>query len=574
MNRRHFIPKQRSAKSLAHITEVFLKNITASLPQFLFWKDTNSIYLGCNLNYAQLVGLHSPEEIIGKTDADLHFQPSGHTADIFVRGDQDTLSGHPITNQQEILVLPNGKKLVALVSKLPIKDEDNQIFGIVGYFSDITELKEKEQALQQAKQQADAANQAKSQFIANMSHDIRTPLAGLLGMAEILAGKLKAPDDQAAIQDILNSGRLLLDLLNEIIEFSKLESHTLPVYEFRFNLQELVDSVVTLVKPAAEAKQLPLQVQFDECIPLELIGDSKRLQRILLNLLTNAIRFTHQGMVTVTVKLIRQNRQQVIIQLIVQDTGIGIPVDKQAVIFTRFSRLNPAYQGVYPGSGLGLALVKRFISDLEGEIEVESEDNKGSAFTCSIPLRATLLSGNKSINPPFQSNTAPVMHSHLAIPMQSKSLTKNSKKILLVEDNRLVQFAVQRQLEMLNCMVETADNGAEALKKIKINNYQLIILDLGLPDQDGCDVAVAIRQWQSRRCQNTPLVALSAHIDSEREHQCYASGISRVLTKPLTSNQAQELLELLATPHFLKETPSKKKLRSSILHRDHNHGKH
>ena len=453
MHRRHFLPKFRSAKSQAHITEVFLKNITASLPQFLFWKDVNSIYLGCNQNYARLVGLRSPEEIVGKTDEDLHFHPSGHTADIFVRGDQDTLSGHPITNQQEILALPNGQQIVALVSKLPIVDEDNQILGIVGYFSDITELKEKEQALQQAKQQADAANQTKSQFIANMSHDIRTPLTGLLGMAEILAERLQAKEDQTAIQDMLSAGRLLLNLLNEIIEFSKLENSTLPVYELRFNLPELIQNITTLIKPTADHKHLPFQVQFDEHIPSELIGDAKRLRRILLNLLDNAIRFTHQGSVTLTVKLAQHKRQQVIIQFIVQDTGIGIPGDKQKIIFTRFSRLHPSYQGIYPGSGLGLALVKRFMNDLEGEIELISQENKGSTFICTIPFKAALLSKQKN------ADTFKLISPQIA---EDRTI-----KILVVEDNSLVQRVLKHQLEALQCSVDTADNAAQAFQKVK-----------------------------------------------------------------------------------------------------------
>lgn len=533
MHRRYFHPKLRSAKSLAHITEVFLKTITASLPQFLFWKDVHSVYLGCNQNYAHLVGLHSPEEIIGKTDEDLRWQPTGHTADIFVHGDQDTLSGHPITNQQEILVLPNGQKLVALVSKLPIVDEDRHMLGIVGYFSDITELKEKEQALQQAKQQADAANHVKSQFIANMSHDIRTPLTGLLGMAEILADRLKADEDQTAIQDILNSGRLLLNLLNQIIEFSKLENNALPVYELRFNLSELIETTLTLIKPSAKNKQLPIQLEFDEQIPSELIGDAKRLQRILLNLLDNAVRFTQQGSVKLTVKLAKQEHQQVILQFTVRDTGIGIPLDKQELIFTRFSRLHPSYQGIYPGSGLGLALVKRFIQDLEGEVELASQENKGSTFICTIPFKAALLSRKKA-------------ESGLQL-ISPVAETDRAQTILIVEDNFLIQRVLQHQFEELKCVVSIANNAEQAFQKVKAQHYQLIILDLGLPDKNGCELAVDIRQWQEQHRQYTPLVALSAHINPEWEQRCYQAGMVRVFTKPLTQSQAQELLNLSAT---------------------------
>ena len=185
----------------AHIFKVFLKNISQSLPNFIFWKDKKSVYLGCNENFARLVGLSKPEDIIGKTDTDLNWQPTGHSAEEFIKGDQETLNGHPLTNREETLALPNGKKLITLVSKLPILDDDHQVLGIVGYFTDITLLKKKERALQQAKRQAEIANQAKSVFITNISHDLRTPLTGLLGMAEILQQEVKTQQGKAAADD-------------------------------------------------------------------------------------------------------------------------------------------------------------------------------------------------------------------------------------------------------------------------------------------------------------------------------------------------------------------------------------
>jgi PAS domain S-box-containing protein len=238
-------------KDNAYIIEISLKNITQSLPNYIFWKDAQSVYLGCNENFARLVGLRMPEEIIGKTDKDLNWQPVGDTAERFQQGDQATLAGRPITNQEETLALPNGKKLITLVSKLPILDDDHRVLGIVGYFTDITLLKKKERELRQAKRQAESANQAKSVFITNISHDIRTPLTGLLGMAKVLQQEVQTAQGKAAAADLFKAGMMLLNLLNEVIEFSRCESGNLPIHEVKFDLLEVIQSMVTLLKPSA-----------------------------------------------------------------------------------------------------------------------------------------------------------------------------------------------------------------------------------------------------------------------------------------------------------------------------------
>ena len=526
-------PRQ-TKKSAAQVFDIFLKNITRILPQYVFWKDTQSMYLGCNQNYAELVGLHSPEEIIGKTDLDLNWQLGGHTAELFQQGDRETLTGYPITNQQETLVLPNGKKLITLVSKLPIYDDLQNPLGIVGCFTDITPLKEKERELRQAKKQAEAANQTKSLFLMNISHDIRTPLSGLLGMAEILAQQMRGKADETAALDLIEAGKHLLDFLNEVIEFSKCESGDLPLYDQKFNLQELVNKVIALIKPSAHAKQLILNLTWDPYIPLYLIGDPIRIHRILLNLLTNAVKFTPRGHIDVRVAVLRKlKRQRFIIQLQVQDTGIGIPKDKQDLIFTRFERVHPAYQGQYHGCGLGLALVKQFIDALDGEISVESKENQGSTLTCLIPLREAL--------------SCPIYAEAISHPVAKKLQPtrelNQSIKVLLVEDNPLVQTATKHLLQSLDLCVDTAATGQKTLTQIQTQDYSLILMDIGLPDQSGCDVAKAVHRWQKKqRKKLSVIVALSAHLDEIETQRCFDSGMQQVFIKPLDKEKARELI--------------------------------
>ena len=515
------------------------------MPNYIFWKDAQSVYLGCNLNFACLVGLGTPEEIIGKTDQDLNWQPTGHSAEEFQQGDQETLNGHPLTNREEILALPNGKKLITLVSKLPILD-GNQVLGIVGYFTDITSLKKKERELRQAKRQAEAANQAKSVFIANISHDLRTPLTGLLGMAEVLQQEVQTAQGKAAAADLLKAGAMLLNLLNEVIAFSRCEAGGLPVHEIKFDLLEVTKSIVTLLKPSAQEKNLEFNVSLGNHLPRYVIGDAIRLQRILLNLLSNAIKFTHQGAIDFSVQLIRRKHHRAIIEFRVRDTGIGIREDQQAFIFTRFSRLHPAYEGQYPGSGLSLALVKQFVDELAGEIHVESAEGTGSTFSCLIPLRIPLSLGSEyshrvSSPPPENVNIK-----NPVIPFKPKLSSPAKAFVLVVEDNLIAQRVIKHLLESLNVVVETADNGAQALQKIQHYDYPLVMMDLGLPDQDGYQVTTTIHQWQRQHQHPVSLVvALSAHLGEVERQRCLAVGMMRAYEKPLQRKAAEELLRLV-----------------------------
>ena len=541
------------------IKQVFLRQMLHALPQFVFIKDRHSIYVDCNQNYAELVGLSSPAEIAGKSDKELNWQPGGHTADIFIKGDQDTLSGHPINNQEEILILPSGKKLTALVSKLPIVDDHDEILGIIGYFSDITVLKEKECELQQARQQAESANQAKSAFITNISHDIRTPLSAVISIANLFTHSAPETWSQDDAIDLLKSAQSLLNLLNEIIDYSKWESGDLPVYDVRFNLRETLNNVIDLYGVSAKEKQLELDYCVTSDIPDYFIGDHLRLQRILSNLLDNAIKFTAQGGVKLSVETLKRQQKKLIIKISVIDTGIGIPKEKQAMIFTRFNRLNPSYQGLYSGIGLGLPLVKQMVTELGGEIYVESVENKGSTFTCLLPLQLSLLSNSEQLK-----KSSIQVRSHCN---QSSSGQAISQQILLVEDNLLIQRVLKNQLEQLKVIVHTSDNGTQALEKIENNDYTLIIMDIGLPDQDGCEVAIAIHRYQTDHGRPlTPIIALSAHIDENRQQRCLAAGMISAWNKPLDQPKLEEIAALLRSGcEFTKESSSKAQNQTYFL---------
>ncbi len=401
--------------------------------------------------------------------------------------------------------------------------------------------------MRQAKRQAEAANQAKSVFITNISHDLRTPLTGLLGMAEVLQKEVHTTQGKAAAADLLKAGMMLLNLLNEVIEFSRCESGDLPLHEVKFDLLELIQNLIALLKPSAQDKNLDFNVTVDEHLPRYVISDSARLQRILLNLLGNAIKFTHQGAINLSIRVVKLKTQCVIVEYRVQDTGIGIREDQQALIFTRFSRLHPAYQGQYAGSGLGLALVKQFVNELKGEIHVESVEGQGSIFSCLIPLRIPLSSGSEYIHRVESPRPPADLHvKGSLIPFRSRSSATANPTVLIVEDNRMAQQVIKNLMESLGAIVETADDGAQALQKIQTHDFLLILMDLGLPDLDGYQVTLKIHQWQQENQHPISwVVALSAHLGEAERKRCLAAGMIRAYEKPLQREAAQELLDLI-----------------------------
>ena len=267
----------------------------------------------------------------------------------------------------------------------------------------------------------------------------------------------------------------------------------------------------------------------------------------------NAIKFTHHGEIVVTASYAQQLGQLTRIKIEVRDSGIGISRKQQSLIFSRFGRLNPAWQGQYTGAGLGLALVRQFVTDLRGEIQVSSEPGKGSVFTCILPLQL-------GSSEPDQSN-----HDSLAQIKPDTALNKTSTqrrwRILLVEDNRLAQIAVQNQLTALNCDVNLVNNGEEALQATRTTIYDLIFMDIGLPDINGCEVTCRIRQKKNKPNYHTPIVALTAHLNKEDQQLCLDAGMQRVLIKPLQTDQAYEVLSTLAgTQIKLKSKSNRRKL--------------
>ncbi|MCX7114748.1 MAG: HAMP domain-containing sensor histidine kinase [Gammaproteobacteria bacterium] len=268
---------------------------------------------------------------------------------------------------------------------------ENNTIGVLGISFDISDRKKIEMDLQQAKEKAEVANEAKSEFLRNMEHQLRTPFSGVYSLVQLMCESETDPEKKMLLEETYKSAKEFLDLLNNIINFSRDQVDTSAVLSKKFDLKVLVEKAVTMEHATATYKHLELTCHYPS-IPSIFVGDPYRIRRVILNLLSNAIKFTEKGRVELEVKLAKKiDDRHYILQLIVSDTGIGIPQDKQQLIYEKFYREHPANQNKYTGAGLGLYIVKELVDELEGEIEVVSSPGKGARFICTLPLTRPLI---------------------------------------------------------------------------------------------------------------------------------------------------------------------------------------
>ncbi|MDQ8038793.1 MAG: ATP-binding protein [Rickettsiella sp.] len=470
----------------------------------VYWKNRRGKYLWCNKKLADVLGLRNQNEIEKKTDYDLY---NKDLAKVVVELDSKVLSTGKEYQTEEVGLDLMGKKAVYLSIKKPIRDKAGIVEGLIGMSIDITEKKQ--------------AELAKQEFVQNIAHDLRTPLVGIMGLASLQASDAPHALEREYGQMIYGASEQLLELLNSVIEvtaakhinkFNKLKKD-------KINLKEFVKELQVLIEPTLHKKALQFDLQLDPKLPKIIISDRIKLKRILLNLLANAIKFTKHGNINVTINLLSINNNHAQLEIKISDTGIGIPNNQFEKIFKRFYRINPSYEGIYKGSGVGLYLVKKLLRSLKGKITVSSQEGIGTCFT----LLFNFSIANKVLN--NVSNT-----------VMPKSVEQNNsssqKNILVVEDNTLVLHAVKKKLENLGYQVITATDGNVALDYLQTQSFTWVLLDIGLPGLNGNEVAKRYRKWESERKKSPllPLFALTAHYETAHKEV----GINHIFFKPFT----------------------------------------
>jgi len=417
----------------------------------------------------------------------------------------------------------DGTPIWLSVANTPILNVHGSLERQVELIYDITQRKQVEQEMLEAREQALQLSEAKEMFLSVMSHEIRTPLNAVIGMTHLLLDN----NPKASQIDDLNilkfSGENLLNIINDILDFTKIETGNLQLESIPFDLHTLCVDIINSLQVSAGKKGNQLTLVYDNRIPEQLLGDKTRLYQVIVNLLGNAIKFTDKGKVDLSIKLKQNNEQKATIYFEVKDTGIGIPKDKQSYIFETFTQARTDISRKYGGTGLGLAITKRLLKLYQSEINVESTEGKGTAFSFSIQFNKL----STSFKTPVVA-TVPSLFT--------------DRKILVVDDNEVNILIAKRFLSKWGLIIDFASNGEEAINKIVNNVYDLIFMDIRMPGIDGFDATRIIREIPGDYYKKVPIIALTASTLHNENMKFKESGMNGHILKPFNPEEIKEVL--------------------------------
>ncbi len=504
--------EQKKSDQRLRDQQFYTRSLIESNIDALMTTDPSGIITDVNKQMEALTGC-TRDELIGAPFKGYFTDPERAEAAI-----KRVLNEKSVTDYELTARARDGKQTVVSYNATTFYDRNRTLQGVFAAARDVTERKRVEAELQQAKAAAESASRTKSDFLASMSHEIRTPMNAIMGISDLLAKTSLTPEQDKYVQIFRRAGDNLLNLINDILDLSKVEASQLELERTGFSLNDLLEKVTEMVAARAHEKGLPMVYEIAPNVPNDLVGDPTRLRQVLLNLLGNAIKFTQSGEVTLRVAPDANPSVPTALRFTVSDTGIGIPREKLGQVFERFTQADSSTTRRFGGSGLGLTISKRLVELMGGRIWVESEVGKGSVFAFAVPFEISA-----AVNRPAALSVG-----------TDPELPLPALRILLAEDSPDNCIITMAYLEDTPYRVEIAETGALACKMFELGHYDLVLMDRQMPVMDGLTATRTIRAWeQANDRPPTPIIALTASALKGDREMCLAAGCTAFLTKPI-----------------------------------------
>ncbi|WP_100644508.1 aerobic respiration two-component sensor histidine kinase ArcB [Alteromonas facilis] len=500
--------KDKSEQELqARRLSTLLRSIIDASPDLIYYRNEEGRFAGCNRVAEQLTG-KTQDELLGLTPHDVYEEDLARQV---VASDHEVLESNASITEELWLRFADGRHRYFEMRKVPFFDNDGNRLGLLAFGRDMTERK-------QAESKAAKASKDKTRFIATISHELRTPLNGIVGLSRMLRDTELSKEQFNWVSTIYASAITLGNIFNDIIDLDRLDRDKLELSLKTVSLHEFTDELGSIIRLLAADKGLDFVWDIVEPLPSLIEVDGTRLRQVLWNIMFNAVKFTPRGQVSLTVSATRPEEGVSLVKFVVKDTGVGIPQEELDKIFAMYYQVDHPDHQTATGTGIGLAICKQMVDLMKGKITVSSEVGKGSRFEVELPVAISTR------------------------PVQLESLKVNNLKILLVEDIELNVMVAKALLEKLGQHVDVAMTGQEAIDKARANTYDLILLDIQLPDMNGFEVAKTLHDEDL--VMQTPIVALTANVIKKRE-EYLENGMDDIIAKPLKKSRVIEVFNAL-----------------------------